>query len=109
MKIIYNNILPKKGYIAINICGVLFARKEYKPVTERTINHEAIHSRQIFEMLIVFFYLWYAIEWIIRLIQYRNTKLAYRNISFEREAYANQLDMDYLKSRGWYNYMTYIF
>nr|DAU35071.1 MAG TPA: hypothetical protein [Caudoviricetes sp.] len=33
------------------------------------------------------FYLWYIIEYLIRLIMYRDTKLAYKNISFEREAY----------------------
>ena len=39
------------------------------------------------ELLYIFFYLWYAVEYLIRLIIYRNTKLAYKNVSFEREAY----------------------
>lgn len=30
MNVIYNSIIPFKGYIAINIFGILFARKEYK-------------------------------------------------------------------------------
>lgn len=30
---------------------------------------------------------------------YRDTKLAYKNISFEREAYQNQSNLDYLSNR----------
>lgn len=39
---------------------------------------------------------------------YRDTKLAYKNISFEREAYQNQNDLDYLSSRKHYNQFSYI-
>lgn len=108
MKIIYNKYLPPRGYIAINICGVIFARNQYKPISERTKRHEIIHTRQIAELLVVIFYLWYGIEWIVRLIQYRNKKEAYRNISFEREAYANEWDDTYLKRRKMYVFIGYL-
>lgn len=108
MKIIYNKYLPVKGFTAINICGVVFARNEYKPVIERTKRHEAIHTRQIIELLVVFFYLWYGIKWIVRLIQYRSKKEAYRNISFEREAYSNDQDETYLKKRKRYMFVRYL-
>ena len=39
---------------------------------------------------------------------YRDTKLAYKNISFEREAYQNQGDLDYLSNRKHYNWFSYI-
>ncbi|MBK5721376.1 hypothetical protein JGH11_10875 [Dysgonomonas sp. Marseille-P4677] len=104
MKIIYNNILPFKGYIAINICGILFARRECKPLVDWMINHERIHTRQIMELFVVFFYLWYVIEWIIGVIRYRDKKQAYLNISFEREAYKNQFNLDYLKQRKPYSF-----
>lgn len=39
MKIIYNKWIPFKGFCAINLFGVIFARKGCK-VTPRTINHE---------------------------------------------------------------------
>lgn len=108
MKIIYNKYLPRKGYTAINICGVIFARSQCKPISERIKRHEAIHTRQIAELLVVIFYVWYGIEWIIRLIQYRNKKEAYRNISFEREAYANDQDKTYLKKRKLYAFVWYL-
>ena len=56
------------------------------------------------EMLYVFFYLWYLIEWLIRLCMKGN---AYRNISFEREAYANDKDMEYLRNRKLYSSFNY--
>lgn len=57
MKIIYNKLIPFKGFAAINLFGVLFARKECKPLSERTINHEAIHTAQMRELLYVGFIL----------------------------------------------------
>ena len=48
MKIIYNNILPPRGYIAINIFGIIFARKKMKvypdSIKNVIINHELIHT-----------------------------------------------------------------
>lgn len=38
-------------------------------------------------MLILPFYIWYLIEWLIRLVV--NFKMAYMSVSFEREAYRN--------------------
>ena len=51
------------------------------------LNHERIHLRQQVEMGVLFFYVWYVAEYGIRWLQYRNAYAAYRNISFEREAY----------------------
>ena len=108
MKVIYNKYLPLKGYIAINLFGLIFARKEFKPLSRVTENHEAIHTIQMRELLYVFFYLWYVIEWVIRLFQYRDRKEAYLNISFEREAYKNQKDLGYLKVRKKYEFRKYL-
>lgn len=107
MKIIYNNIIPFKGFKAINLCGILFARKGSN-IGKKTINHETIHSKQIFECLIIFFYLWYVIEYIIRLFQYQNAHTAYRNISFEREAYSNENDFNYLDNRKLFSFFHYL-
>lgn len=107
MKIIYNNIIPFKGFNAINLFGVLFVRKGNN-ISQRTINHESIHTKQIMELLGIFFYLWYGIEWLVRLCQYRNTHEAYRNISFEREAYDNERKPTYLKKRKLYSFFRYI-
>lgn len=107
MKIIRNNIIPFRGFTAINICGVLFVRKS-STVTPRLLNHETIHTAQMREWLYVMFYVLYVLEWIVRLVQYRNCKEAYRNISFEREAYANELDMTYLEKRKHYATLKYL-
>lgn len=42
--IIYNNIIPFKGFDAINLFGVIFARKEYGELSDKVINHEKIHT-----------------------------------------------------------------
>ena len=89
MRIIRNNIIPPKGFKAINICGVIFARKT-AVISEQTLRHEYIHTMQMKEMLYVFFYIWYVVEWLIRLIAICDTHKAYRAISFEQEAYENQ-------------------
>lgn len=108
MKIIYNKYLPLKGYVAINLFGLIFARKEFKPLSRITENHERIHTAQIRELLFVFFYIWYGIEWLVRLFQYRDRKVAYLNISFEREAYSNQKDRSYIKVRKKYEFRKYL-
>ncbi|MEG1200098.1 MAG: hypothetical protein RSD53_11940, partial [Algoriella sp.] len=63
------------------------------------INHETIHIIQQVELLVIPFYIWYLTEYLFRLIQYKNQHKAYRNISFEREAYANEKNPNYLKER----------
>jgi hypothetical protein len=72
------------------------------------INHERIHLRQQAEMGILAFYLWYGIEYGIRWFQYRDHYAAYRNISFEREAFDNDADLDYLKTRRLWAFWSYI-
>lgn len=72
------------------------------------INHERIHLRQQLELLIVPFYIWYAIEFIIKRIKYKSWYLAYKNISFEREAYKNDNNLNYLKSRLLYSFFNYL-
>lgn len=51
------------------------------------------------ELLFIFFYIIYLLEWIVRLFINEN---AYRNISFEKEAYQNEGDLSYLRTRRWF-------
>ncbi|MDR0824084.1 MAG: hypothetical protein LBN74_03255 [Prevotella sp.] len=99
MKIIKSTFFPPKDFKAINLLGLIIVRKDCGRLTEAEKNHERIHTRQMLEMLILFFYLSYGIEWIIRLIQYKDRMKAYENISYEREAYSCMYDLAYLKSR----------
>lgn len=108
MKIIVNRFIPFKGFAAMYFFGLLFVRKGAR-VGERMLRHEAIHHEQAKEMLFVGFYLWYVIEWLIRLLLQPFTgKNAYRNISFEREAYANENNEDYLETRIPFAWIGYI-
>lgn len=74
----------------------------------RLINHERIHLRQQLEMLIIPFYIWYIAEYFMRCIKYGNKSAAYRNISFEREAYANEYNFNYLKNRKFWNFTNFL-
>lgn len=97
MKIIYNRFIPFKGFAAINLFGLCFARKDCKPIVPHCINHERIHTAQMKELGYIGFYILYFLEWVYRLIFH--TKTAYRGISFEVEAYKHQHDYSYLKHR----------
>lgn len=107
MKIIRNNLIPFHGFRAINLFGILFARKRAR-IDPVLINHEAIHTRQMMELLILGFYAWYIVEWAIKWIRYKDRYKAYHNISFEREAYAHQADLDYQKKRKYFMFLKYL-
>lgn len=102
MKVIYNRLIPFKGFKCINLFGVLFVR-EGCLMSGCDLNHEAIHTAQMRELLYLPFYLLYLMEWLWHLLRLRNSKAAYFEISHEREAYANQTNPDYLKTRKPYN------
>lgn len=110
MKIVYNRLVPFKGFLAVNLFRVLFVRLNEdgsKPLLNRsTLNHESIHTAQMKELGYVFFYILYFIEWVIRL--FVNPLNAYRSISFEREAYMNEDNPDYLKTRRHYSWIHYL-
>jgi len=74
----------------------------------RLINHERIHLRQQAELLIIPFYIWYVIEYFILLLVYRNKKQAYHNISFEREAYNNEHNLNYPKNRTFWEFLKFL-
>ena len=78
-----NPLLPVKGYSFMNICAIMFTRSEdyIKRMSQATVTHEKTHTKQILEMGIVFFYLWYVLEWFVRLFIDKNGHTAYRNIS----------------------------
>lgn len=98
MKIIRNKYIPFKGFRAINLLGILFVRGNLE-LDDISINHEAIHTAQYRDLLYVFFLPAYLLEWMIRLVLYRNAHEAYRNISFEQEAYMYERDQGYLQKR----------
>ena len=82
------------------------ANKWARERASRIINHESIHIKQQEELLIIPFYVLYITEWFIKLFFYG--KQAYYNISFEREAYDNDDNLEYLSSRKNYRWIKRI-
>ena len=106
--ILISKYLVPKGYVGITIFPFVFLKHRCLKTDINLVNHEKIHLRQQLELLIIVFYLWYCIEFLIRLLVYGNWKKAYKNISFEREAYANEKDLNYLKLRPLWNFIKFI-
>jgi len=104
-----NNILICKylpnQIVAICIFPFIICKNAADAADPIVINHERIHLKQQLELLILPFYLWYGIEFLIRLLYMRNRKKAYRAISFEKEAYTHESDLTYLKTRRCYSFL----
>ena len=106
MKIVKTSWFPFGNYIAINLFGVLFTKKDN--LSKAVILHEQIHTAQMKEMFYIFFYIWYGLEYIIIRLFHKTQCGAYRDISFEEEAYANEHNRTYLKTRKRYAWFKYI-
>lgn len=106
MILISKYIVPK-GYSGITLFPFIILRHEDLKMNKVLMNHEKIHLRQQLELLIVPFYIIYSIEFIIRFILQRNWNSAYRQISFEREAYNNEGNLYFLKKRRFWNFIHY--
>jgi hypothetical protein len=105
--IVSKYIIPR-GYRGLTIYPFIIIKNRKEKLDNILLNHENIHIRQQIELAILPFFLWYLIEYLIRLIQYKDKQKAYRNISFEREAYKKEKDQDYLKSRSFWSFLKYI-
>ncbi|MCE5227187.1 MAG: hypothetical protein LLG05_15190 [Porphyromonadaceae bacterium] len=91
--------------IAITLLPLgIFTRDD--SVSTKTLNHEMIHAAQQREMLYLVFYLWYLLEWLIRLLI--NGRQAYMKISFEQEAYSNDKDAKYLVHRKKFAWIKFL-
>ena len=108
MFLIVSKYLIPKGYRGLTLFPFVIIRDFLDRENKVLLNHEKIHIRQQIELLILPFFLLYFLEYLFRLIQYRNKSTAYRNISFEREAYANERNLDYLKTRPFWKFKNYI-
>ena len=101
MRIVRTRHIPFGHYSAINLLGVLFVHPDVY-LSQELINHERIHTRQMLELAVLPFYVLYVLEWLVRLPMRGN---AYRNISFEREAYRHQHQPHYLDHRRPYAWL----
>lgn len=137
-KIRYNSFIARnflwKDYNTITLAAWVCTKcmsKEEMPQSTR--NHECTHARQWVECMLasgviiwalvlfanisawwfvlsfLMFYILYVLEYLIKLILYRNFSKAYENISFEREAYACEHDNNYLENGDYFEWIKYIF
>lgn len=118
-KVIYSDKTLKSLSWFMPIGGIaifpfIILRENYKKQTKfwikknaETINHETIHFKQALELGIIGFYILYVLEFLVKLFFYG--KNAYMNISFEREAYGNDSNLDYLQTRKPYSWTKHIF
>lgn len=129
MIVIKNKLIPFGRYTTINLFGIVFTKEE---MTEKIINHERIHTIQMLELalvvsiivltLIVFFdislwwfliacpayYVWYIVEYMWISIMHSKQVCAYRDVSFEEEAHANDDNLDYINNRKVFSWCKYL-
>ena len=106
MVIISENIVPN-GYLGITLFPFIFLKSKKLADNEVLLNHEKIHLRQQLELLIIPFYLIYTLEFLLHLLLKRKWKLAYSGISFEKEAFVNEANPNYLNNRRFWSFMNY--
>ena len=108
MFLIVSKYLIPKGFRGLTLFPFVILRDFLDKENKVLLNHEKIHIRQQLELLILPFFLLYFLEYLIRLLQFKDQNKAYRNISFEREAYQNESNLDYLQTRSFWNFRKYI-
>ena len=108
MIFVVSKYLTPKGFRGITFFPFVILSNKSDKTNSVFIMHESIHLRQQIELLIVPFFIWYVFEFLIRLIQLKNRKAAYYSICFEREAYKNEKDLNYLKKRSFYSFLKYL-
>ncbi len=117
----------------ITLGPFVFSKRKENDIPQNIRNHETCHSFQWIEIaclvgLLVFvlqltigiaawwyltsavaFYLWYGIEYMVRLCLSLDTNRAYKMVSFEQEAYTSEHDANYIENRhmftGWLKYL----
>jgi len=92
VKIRYNSWVPKLvGWNGITLYPFIFmTTPKHKSRKSRLLHHEWIHIMQVREHGFFKFYFSYLVQAFVNVLKYRNLKKAYRNISFEKEAYLKE-------------------
>ena len=108
MILIVSKYLIPKRFKAIALFPFILIRDNFETNNLVLINHERIHLRQQLELLIIPFYVLYFIDYILKIILFKDKNKAYKNILFEREAYLNEENLDYLHTRPFWNWTRYL-
>ncbi|SRR6266403_482067 len=102
-------VCPKLLVDGLAIFPFILVKDESYLSDKKLINHEKIHLRQEIELLIIPFYIIYGINWVINYFRYGSWIKAYSEIIFEREAYINDADLEYLENRKPFSFIKYFF
>lgn len=138
MRKVYCNNWLAKVLLAFSSCHTItigpfvLSKRSEERITQEVRNHECTHARQWVEMAVasgvillalvlafgvspwwmllsgVVFYVWYGIEYFIRLCTLRNSNKAYKAVAFEREAYENDSDANYLENSNYFAWINYL-
>ena len=108
MIIVCQSLLKDTKILGITLFPFILLRNKELKYNQTLINHEKIHLRQQVELLVIFFYLWYVIEYYYWYFRLKDSFLAYKYISFEREAYAMEDDLNYLETRKIWSFWKYL-
>lgn len=115
IKVFWNFKLLPSSFIAITLFGAVFSNLNKKDLLNyllskrgrKTMNHERIHILQAnsFKTKYLGFYAYYLYYWVKNLFKYKfNNDSAYRNIPFEKEAFANDNNYEYYET-NWKKYI----
>lgn len=108
MILVIKKLFGKSNIVGITLFPFIILKSKLDKKNSILINHEKIHLKQQLELFVIPFYIWYVIEFFVRWLQYKNTHRAYMEICFEREAYSNEKDLNYIKNRKWYSFLKYL-
>lgn len=108
MILIVNKHLLGKGFKGMSLWPFLILKSSHYKKDRVLLNHEKIHLRQQAELLLLPFYIWYLAEYFIKWLRYGDKQLAYRLISFEKEAYHHEKDLTYLRKRRFWAFLNYL-
>lgn len=75
---------------------------------DKLYKHECIHHRQILELLVVPFFVWYLAEYFGGRLKGLKHYEAYRNISFEKEAYYGENVPEYASQPRWFGFLKFM-
>lgn len=124
------NILLYFSYCeTITIGPFVFTKLSKEQIPQEVRNHECTHVRQWTEVTLlvglslliavlvghvsawwllvapVVYYLWYGVEYVVRLCIFHEGRLAYKAVSFEQEAYANEHNANYNENASYFSWV----
>ena len=105
--VIISKYLVPKNYVGLTIYPFIFIKNKAQIEDAYLLNHENIHLQQQKELFWIFFFILYFTEYAIGVFRYKNHNKAYKNISFEKEAYKNESNLNYLLYRKKFSFLNY--